>query len=403
VGLAVQDSADAIPVDWPEGASVAYYVSANGLAWVQPVHALTGGTLCTERPLTYESMVAAGLRDHARLFEPGSKVSLGLAPRSLRPQLRRRPRRLMLADIARELSPDLIVTTADRAHHLRRDLLGLMAQGGRSYRHIRQAQIFHSVSSKNLKYSPHMAAYDLLLLTGPEMRDRFVRLGVLEKVRWTMVGVPKTDAIVRGEMRREEVLADLGLELSARTVLYAPTHGTMSSFPEHGLDICEAVPGEHNLIVKLHGLLAMAARDGEVKGYERTKGAVAERERAAFIEEERDVLPLMAASDLLITDYSSVAQEFLVFDRPLVFFDHLAGGGVQAAKTRRRGEWESIHACGTVVTEARALGAVVERLLDSPEEKGEQRRAMRDYVFYKLDGRAAQRAATALAELCRAC
>ena len=40
--------------------------------------------------------------------------------------------------------------------------------------------------------------------------------------------------------------------------------------------------------------------------------------------DELNILPLMAGSDIMITDTSSVAYEFLPFDRPLVTYQAIA-------------------------------------------------------------------------------
>jgi len=124
----------------------------------------------------------------------------------------------------------------------------------------------------------------------------------------------------------------------------------------------------------------------------------------------------MAASDILVTDYSSVAEEFLIFDRPLVFADHLANATDNASRNDRahrdKGDWDDIFACGHIVTEIEAMPAAIAvavgesqgaglstRNSGIADERAPIRRQLRDYVFENLDGHCAQRAADAIESL----
>src|SRR5690606_4237870 len=112
-------------------------------------------------------------------------------------------------------------------------------------------QAFHGVSSKNVKFNPWMAEYDLLLLPGKRERDKFAAMGVLDRVRHALIGHPKADRVLRGELTKAKARALYDLP-DRPTVLYAPTHGALSSFFAWGLEICRAVPPDCNLIVKPH-------------------------------------------------------------------------------------------------------------------------------------------------------
>jgi CDP-glycerol glycerophosphotransferase (TagB/SpsB family) len=177
------------------------------------------------------------------------------------------------------------------------------------------------------------------------------------------------------------------------------------------------VPREYNLIVKPHpNLLTTVASEGD--GREMLQAVMAHvKERGGlWMPFEPDVMPAMAASDMLITDYSSVAEEFLVFDRPLVFADHLANATDKASRNDRahrdKGDWNGIFACGRVVTNIEAMPqAVIESLCESQRRESSTRndgildkhapvrRQLRDYVFENLDGHCAQRAANAIKSL----
>lgn len=392
--------------------TIAYYAAnMQGLTWIKPVHDLTGGTLCTDREITAQQAREAFPDAAVRFFHPGTKWSVrGVRgadnmssaqndkdhnDKARRFKLERRPGHVSLAHIARELSPDVIVSTANLPHYIRRGGWAARRQGG-TFPHVRQAQIFHGISSKNNKFQTFMANYDLLLLAGDRDRERFAQIGVLDKTRWCLVGLPRSDRVARGEINRDATLRELGLP-DRPTVLYAPTHGSLSSFFSWGQAVCEAVPETANLIIKPHPLIAQSVASGSASSatWDTVQTHVARREHARFLPRHADIQALMAAADVLVTDFSSAAEEFLAFNRPLVFANHLAAKGYY----QTRGEWDEIHRCGQVVTQVNDLTAAITRALHEPQQYAAQREQMRDRVFYKVDGHAAERAAAALHEL----
>ncbi|HEX8237814.1 MAG TPA: CDP-glycerol glycerophosphotransferase family protein [Abditibacteriaceae bacterium] len=376
---------------------VAYYAAnMQGLTWVKPVHDLTGGALCTDRETTFNDARQMWPQARVLMFEAGSKWSLRRTRGESKTTLSQREDHVQLAEIARREQPDVIVTTANFPHYIRRSGLGAWRQGG-ALPHVKQVQMFHGISSKHNKFKPFMANYDLLLFVGERDKQRFERLGVLGKTRWRLIGLPRSDRIARGEVTRDAMLQTLGLPLRP-TVLYAPTHGALSSFFEWGRDICEAVPGECNLIIKPHPLIARAVESGT--GDSAMWNALHEyslqREGTLFLGEANvELQHVMAAADVLVTDFSSAAEEFLIFNRPLVFANHLASSGYHLT----RGEWDEIQSCGQVVTDKQKLPHAISDTLQNPQQHEAQRMHMRDHVYHHVDGRAAERASQALVDL----
>ena len=308
-------------------------------------------------------------------------------------------KRFQLSEVARLMKPDIIVTTSNFRHAIGRDWKGWLRQRGSIFPHVKQVQAFHGISSKNVKFNPWMAEFDLLLLPGKRERDKFAQLGILEKTEYALIGHPKSDAFLRGEITKSTELARLNLS-DRPTVLYAPTTGALSSFFSWGMDICQSVPESCNLIVKPHpALITTAENEGSgmseinaVKEYLHKRGAL-------WLPLEPDVAPLMAASDVLVTDYSSVAEEFLVFDRPIIFADHLANASGRDRAHRDMGDWEELFQAGEHVTDKSTFPAALAKVLLSPGEDAIKRHNLRDYVFENLDGHCAARAAKAILEI----
>jgi CDP-glycerol glycerophosphotransferase (TagB/SpsB family) len=367
--------------------NVVYYAQhVRDYFWVQPIWEETGGTFCSELP-----EIEPLFREYApdvpfQLLKTSRRLTIGRAIGNRKLTIKNKARRLQLEQIARELKPDVIITTSNHRHAMPKD----------AKRKTKQVQAFHGVSSKNVKFNPWMSEFDLLLLPGRRERDKFAAMGVLDNTQYALIGHPKSDRVLRGELTKEIARAKYSLP-DRPTILYAPTHGALSSFFSWGLEICKSVPADCNLIVKPHPVLATTtAAEGaggeviaQVKEYLQQRGAL-------WLPLEPDVVPLMAASDALITDYSSVAEEFLVFDRPLVFADHLANALGRDRQQRDKGDWNELFSTGAHVTEIGAMRDAVAGVLSRPDEQSSARRKMRDFVFENLDGHCAARAADAI-------
>lgn len=175
--------------------------------------------------------------------------------------------------------------------------------------------------------------YDVHFLTGPLHRDQyeymFERQGLdLTKFRLIDVGYPKSDALLRGSYERSSALAGLGLDPSRKTVLYAPAWdpgGSLRSFGDEVIDQLLLVEGV-NVIVKLH---PTSLTPKSSANYEFYTGGVNWIERFKRYEThplfrhvtDFQVDPLLVAADIMVTDFSSVALEFIGLDRPVIYID----------------------------------------------------------------------------------
>jgi CDP-glycerol glycerophosphotransferase (TagB/SpsB family) len=371
--------------------NVVYYAQhVRDFFWVQPIWEETGGAFCSELPEIAPLFAEYAPNVPFQLLKTARRWTIGRAAGNRKLTLKNKARRLQLSQIAAELQPDVIVSTSNHRHAMPKD----------SSRKTKQVQAFHGVSSKNVKFNPWMSDFDLLLLPGKRERDKFAALGVLRNTQHALIGHPKSDRVLRGELTRKTARKQYNLP-DAPTVLYAPTHGALSSFFSWGLKICRAVPRDYNLIVKPHPVLATTtAAEGaggetvlQIKTFLEKQRVP---ENTLWLPLEPDVVPLMACADVLITDYSSVAEEFLVFDRPLIFADHLANAAGRDRLQRDKGDWNELFGVGEQVTEIETLPEVIAGVLQHPQQQSAARRTMRDFVFENLDGHCAERAAAAI-------
>lgn len=241
-------------------------------------------------------------------------------------------------------------------------------------------QIFHGISYRNKAVRPANMGCDHYFLVGPYMHRRFSEADLLQDgdPRAVAVGFMKTDRLVNGELDRARLLSKFGLDGRRPILLYAPTGAKHNSLETMGEEIIErlASSGDYDLLIKLHD-------------HPKNRG-IDWRQRLAPLESphcrvlnELDVIPLLFLADVLLSDASSVANEYALLDRPIVFLDtpELLGRARDADYSTldletwgRRG--------GLVVERPEDVEAAVDRSLLRPGQHSEIRRAMVKDLFY---------------------
>jgi CDP-glycerol glycerophosphotransferase (TagB/SpsB family) len=188
----------------------------------------------------------------------------------------------------------------------------------------------------------------------------------------------KTDRLFDPDWIRATQLERYGFGGDRPVLLYAPTGAKMNSLEIMGEDAIDRIIrcGQFDLIVKPHDHPKNKTIDwfGRLSRFE---GA------HCRVTSELDVIPLLRLADLLITDASSVASEYALLDRPIVFLDtpKLIERALAAKDSAldlhtwgREGGLVS-RGPGDVVT-------TIERSLAGPDERAQVRQAMANDLFY---------------------
>jgi hypothetical protein len=337
----------------PSGGSVAYFIdsSIHEIPSVAYIARELGGTVYTTSELT-----AGRIREE----HPDLRV-------------RRLP---TIDEIRRDITASGVMVILYPDYHLRyfRDLPG-----------VKHVQLFHGTSDKVYDYRREVLDYDLFLIPGVEAYERYRRKGLLKKGTGALVGYPKLDRVFGGELKREEELKKLVLNPECKTVLYAPTwvdKAFNSSWKKFRGAFAEKPDEDINLIIKLHPNIKRY-RKAEVEAF---KELLRGRKNTRLFEEASDIVPLMAASDLIAGDVSAVMREYLAFQRPMVFLSC-------KPKWLWRREKKKLWDCGKVVTDPAEVWPVIRGVLETPQRYAPAVRRHRELTFYKMDGRAAMRAA----------
>lgn len=266
----------------------------------------------------------------------------------------------------------------------------------------RSVNVFHGVAGKyDLDDPAHLPiefeAFDRVLFINRDRMDRYVASGVVAPERAVLIGFPKIDRLVNGEYDAAAVKRRLGLEGGRPTALYAPTWSVASSLHIAGEGIVRGLAAEGlNVIVKLHPLSLDAAVPKYSGGIDwRARiGALVQPGRIVHVEDP-DASPLLAASDVLVTDHSTIGFEFCLLDRPVIVFDTpnlVQIARVNADKVRQ------LRSAARVVRSSAELRRSVREALASPDLHRGERQRLASAMFFD-PGRATGRALAAIFEL----
>ncbi len=253
-----------------------------------------------------------------------------------------------------------------------------------------KVHMFHGFSLRNFAVQERVLRFDKLFMIGPYMTRRFIEAGLLcaGDARIEEVGMPKLDPLVQGRYERGQVLAGLGLDPSLPTVLFAPTWIRGGCLERQGQEIVRALGRlEVNTLIKLHDN-SYDPRKQSCDWARVLPPLLAPRQ---LLVQDFDSNPYLAAADVLVSDASSIANEFLLLDRPLIFF-RLEGLEKDWPATDLE-TWGT--KTGATIDRVEELPEAVAQALLHPEERADVRRAAaRDFFYYP--GQAAARAAERL-------
>ena len=291
---------------------------------------------------------------------------------------------------------------------------------GQGPKTARRINISHNQPTKFEAYpKEYVENYDVHFLTGPLHRDQYehmFRLHGLDTAKYQLidVGYPKSDALLQGKFDRTAVLSELGLDAGRETILFAPAWdpgGSLRSFGEEVIEQLLAV-GNTNVIVKLH---PVSHTPESSASYEFYTGGVNWKERFRKYEDNPrfrhvtafQVDPLLVAADLLVTDFSSVALEFVGLDRPIIYLDcpdyfentlKLPGYQTDADYVKNNPRANAGRHVGIVVEHVSGLASAARDALANPGLNSSMRKELASMLLYN-PGRAASVAASEILKL----
>ncbi len=242
----------------------------------------------------------------------------------------------------------------------------------------KKVQIFHGVSIKNLAVRAKALRYDMLCMPGRYHAEQYMENGLIrdDGTECFITGFPKTDPLVGGGFDRESLIRGMGLDPLLPTILFAPTGEKYNALDTMGKEVVEAISrvGAWNLLVKPHD---HPKKDidwfTELAPYESTQ---------VRLVRDKDIAPYLFAADLLITDMSSVAVEYTLMDRPIIFLDipRLMSRVAKRAPALDLNTYG--RKIGRLVSTPDGLESAITDSLANPHRESEVRRRMASHLFH---------------------
>jgi hypothetical protein len=251
----------------------------------------------------------------------------------------------------------------------------------------RSVQIFHGVSFKNLAVREKALRFDYLCLPGRYHGELYRREGLVRAgaSQCLLTGMPKSDGLV-APSDRAALIRRYGLDERLPLVLFAPTGEKHNALEVMGTEVVAAIAqsGKFNLLVKPHDHPKRA-----IDWF--TELAPLEGPRVGLVR-DLDVVPYLRSADVLMTDASSVAFEYTLVDRPIVFLD-TPKLFTQVEKRAPALDLQTYgRSIGVVVQKPEDVVAQLEQSLGHPEGQRALRRAAAEHIFHR-PGQAARRVA----------
>lgn len=196
-------------------------------------------------------------------------------------------------------------------------------------------QIFHGFSGKftsngqNEKIDGTInraaAKYDRLFCFSRKHVELFVRSGFLKRKDVALrIGFPKIDGLVDDSISRDKVLRSYGADPEKMSVLYAPSWNPELSLNNIGEELIELLSlRPWTLLVKLHPISRQSI--GKIKGYTRENWAqfldLRAKKRGFIYVRDQNSSRYLKAADILITDHGSTLYEYMLLNRPVLYYD----------------------------------------------------------------------------------
>ena len=264
--------------------------------------------------------------------------------------------------------------------------------------------------------------FDAHFLTSPLHRDQTentIRKYKLEDrvIKLYDIGYSKSDALMNGKYKKEDVLKELNLNPELKTVLYAPSWDEGLSLRTAGEEIIEKILKIENinLIVKLHPISYYHENGPNYLFYTGGVNWIAKLKKFETNSNFRHVPtnnidPILSASDIMVTDVSSVALEFIILDKPVIYIDcpeffektlkkiYSNFGNTTADYVRNDPKANAGRHVGLVVYDMNELVNFITRSIEKPGELSDKRKEFAKQLSYN-PGNAARVAADTIIKI----
>lgn len=227
--------------------------------------------------------------------------------------------------------------------------------------------------------------YDVVFFASRLQRER--RAASFRMKEAVLNGQPRNDVLFDADFSADLIGCDLGgIDKIKRAtmggkhvVLYCPTYREPDDIrPAQALDIVQL-----NEFALRHNLLIIW------KAHPKDISAVEECEALVVLDKDSDTYPVMRYADCMITDYSSIYMDYLLLDRPILFFPY----DLDAYITKRgiQHDYHAISPGPKCLTQAQLQEALLDIVVNGCDDWAEAREQIRRDFYEYRDGRSCER------------
>jgi CDP-glycerol glycerophosphotransferase (TagB/SpsB family) len=260
--------------------------------------------------------------------------------------------------------------------------------------------VWHDFGFKNVGRAKMLRDYNVGFVNSTFFKQYYSskERGISDKLKIT--GYPRIDPLITKAWDREKILKELGIPLNKKNILYAPTRGHEKGkrfFPWGSMNsIIDAIEGfckrnNCSFFIRMHTWWYMSERNivQKKKLEERVKQSkhLFHLPANKYVETQR----ILFVSDVLITDWSSIVNDFILLDRPVIFLD--VELPVQEFKLTPEDR------VGYVVKGKREFFEKLQEAIDYPKLFEKKRRALIKKVYSHLNGNSSRRCAQEIMKL----
>lgn len=260
--------------------------------------------------------------------------------------------------------------------------------------------IFHGQPSKGITFDRRVINdYDELFLYGPLHLKAFNKFwerhlsDFRNKPKINHIGYPKMDQLLMNDYLRKDVLESLKFTKDQKTIIYAPAFNEYASLRVCGKKIIESLKSIKNVNI----IIKLAAHSIEGNGFWSNGGVDWKKELGQYednstrIADGVDINPYLSVSNVMITDVSGVAYDFLALNKPVIYYDCpdfykevscSFDGSITYDECINDDTINAGRNYGLVVSDIAELKEAVIRALNYPEEYTSKQAGIKEFTLY---------------------
>ncbi len=237
-----------------------------------------------------------------------------------------------------------------------------------------KVQIFHGMDDEVKGFYNITGQFDLYCTHGQESTKQFEQLAdkykyfIVKETGWSKLD-PLFNRINSKQDSRKDLIKKIEFDDNKSILLYAPTFPSKYTSANDLFGDIAKLKDKYQWLIKFHTLMDEKIQN-QYRGLE---------SKSFKIIDANNILPYFDISDILITDTSSVAYEFLPMDCPIITYRAIA-------RTDK----------GINIIDPKDLHGAIIRSLDNPCEFSDNRQFYLDEIHPYRDGKSSERVVNAI-------